>query len=897
MDFLCVLNKCYDFVKNNIFVLLFFVNFAVNVIKMVINLFSRVVPAIALFSASAMMAQNYQTMPVSSGFTADVIANGIGSSSVTTNNDVDGVSYAFVAKDFQLTSTSPAITYGIPVDGVINSVVATTPGLSFQLAGLNANNSLRLAAINDNGTLTFTAPKAATKLYMLAVSGSGTSTVSVVVNFTDGSSQTFSSISLADWYNGSSFAIQGIGRIKKPGATPASGDDVPSPEGGTNPRLYQAELAIDAANQAKLIQSVTVTKASGSGIPNIFAFSVDAYSDCMPPVLQAVSGITANSALVSWTGNAASYDVYHSTSNTIPSSSVTPTYPGVTGTSKTIGSLNSNTTYYYWVRSNCNTATGQSAWSFAGTFKTACSTFTVPYTENFDTTSTGSSTNNNAPSCWAYLESASFAGYGYVTTTNNYSAPNAYYLYNSTATTGSQMLVAPPTINLSDGTKRVRFYAKTGTTGTPLLIGTLSNPTDPASFTPIGTPIALTTTHTQYTVNIPAGSDLQLAFKHGMGGTGRSIYIDNISVQNIPSCFEPTAVTSSNVNSNSATIGWTAPSSAPAGGYEVYYSTSNTAPDASTVLNAANSVTSTTTSAPISTLQPSTTYYAWVRSSCSATDKSIWTEVPVSFTTTCLPITALPWSENFDAMTNIGSAIVPGCWKQTPGGSSSSYNFTSANASQQAYNDPKSAPNYLTIYYPYSNAAYLWTPTFTLTAGTSYEFSFYWVGDGYAGWQNEVLVNNGQTAAGATSLTTFITSDQTATGGGNSTEYTKVTVSYTPTTTGDYSFGIKALNTTTAPYYMGFDDFSLTQSNLSTAETSVKKKEINVYPNPFKDVLHVADIKNVKSVTVTDVAGRVVKTIDNPTTELQLGDLNAGLYLVTMNFKDGSKSTVKAIKK
>src|SRR5690606_854373 len=132
------------------------------------------------------------------------------------------------------------------------------------------------------------------------------------------------------------------------------------------------------------------------------------------------------------------------------------------GTSNTIGGLNSNTTYYYWVRTNCSSATTQSTWSFAGTFKTACSTFTVPYTENFDTTSTGSSTNNNAPSCWSYLESASFTGYGYVSTSNNYSAPNAYYLYNSSATTGSQMLVSPPTVNLSDGNKRVRFYAKSG---------------------------------------------------------------------------------------------------------------------------------------------------------------------------------------------------------------------------------------------------------------------------------------------------------------------------------------------------------------------------------------------------------------------------------------------------
>ncbi|MCC3216082.1 GEVED domain-containing protein [Chryseobacterium sp. X308] len=830
---------------------------------MVINLFSRVIPAIALFSATAMMAQNYQTMPISSGFTADVIANGIGSSTITTNNDVDGVSYAFVAKDFQLTSTSAAITYGIPVDGIINSVVGTTPGLSFQLAGLSANNSLRLAAINDNGTLTFTAPKAATKLYMLAVSGSGTSTVNVVVNFTDGSSQTFSGISLADWYNGPSFAIQGIGRIKKPGATPGASDDIPSPEGGTNPRLYQAELAIDAANQAKLIQSVTVTKASGSGIPNIFAFSADAYSDCMPPVLQAVSGITANSALVSWTGSAASYDVYHSTSSTIPASTVTPTYQGVTGTSTTIGSLNSNTTYYYWVRSNCNTVTGQSVWSFAGTFKTACSTFTVPYTENFDTTSTGSSTNTNAPSCWAYLETPSFSGYGYVSTSNSYSAPNSYYMNNSSGTTGSQMLVAPPTVNLSDGTKRVRFYAKAGGSNYTLLVGTLSNPADPASFTQIGAPISLTTTHAQYTVNIPAGSDLQLAFKHGLGGSSRSIYIDNITVQDIPSCLEPTAVAVSNLTVNSATIGWTAPLSVPSNGYEVYYSTTNTAPDASTVLNASNSVTSATTSAPLSSLSSDTNYYVWVRSVCSAADKSIWSEVLTFRTGYCLPSSTSQnsWLSDFsstgglvDMAYSSGSSVAGGYQNLTT-------------TSSKIINAPGSSTSV------------------SFTAGGPTCGIGVWVD-----WNNNLTFEASERM--------FVTNTYVTSTSGS------ITVP-AGTPLGSYRMRVVTDYNSTAPSNPcatisrgEFIDFTFeVATSLSTSETNLKKKEVNVYPNPFKDVLHVADIKNVKSVTVTDVAGRVVKTIDNPTNELQLGELNSGLYLVTMNFKDGSKSTVKAIKK
>lgn len=866
---------------------------------MIKNQSAFVLGVAGLFLSSFALAQNYQQMPIQSGFTADVIANGVGSSTITTNNDVDGVSYAFVATDFKLTSTSTPITYGIPVNGIINSVVATTPGLSYQLASLSANNSLRLSAVNDAGTLTFTTPKAANKLYMLAVSGSGTSTVDVVVNFTDASSQTFSGISLADWYNATGFAIQGIGRIKKPGATPATGDDVPSPEGGTNPRLYQSELAITAANQSKLIQSVTVTKSSGSGLPNVFAFSADAYSTCAPPTLQAVGAVTANSAAVSWTAptgsTVASYDIYYNISSTIPTSTATPNLPGVTGTSTIIPSLNSNTTYYYWVRTNCSTGTSQSAWSFGGTFKTACSIFTTPYTENFDTTSTGSTTNNNAPSCWSYLESTSFAGYGYVIASNPYSSPNAYYLNNSTATTGSQMLVSPPTTNLSNGTKRVRFYAKSGTAGTTILVGTLANAADPATFTQIGSALTLTTTQTQYTVNIPLGSDAQLAFKHGLTATSRTIYIDDIIVQDIPSCVEPTAVTSSNITANSATIGWTAPATAPANGYEVYYSTSNVAPTSTTVLNSTNSTTSTTVSAPLNTLASSTTYYAWVRSNCGTTNKSEWSATLAIFATPCVPVSTLPWAENFDSMISIGSAIVPNCWAQTPG--NGSYNFTSSQASSNTYNNPKSAPYYMTIYYPYSTAAYFWTPQFTMTAGVSYEFSFYWVGDGYTGWQNEVLVNNAQSATGSTSLTTFITPTQTATGGGDSANYTKVTVTYVPTTTGNYNFGIKAYNTTTDPYYMGFDDFSVIQSVLATSETNVKKDDVKVYPNPFTDILNISDIKNVKSVSVMDIAGRLIKNIEKPSSTLHLGDLKQGMYLVVLNMNDGSKQTIKAIKK
>ncbi|TXF77639.1 T9SS type A sorting domain-containing protein [Chryseobacterium sp.] len=478
------------------------------------------------------------------------------------------------------------------------------------------------------------------------------------------------------------------------------------------------------------------------------------------------------------------------------------------------------------------------------------------------------------------------------------------------------------------------------------------------------------------------------------------------------------------------------------------------------------------------------------------------------FATACLPFTSLPWSENFDAMPNIGTEVLPVCWL-------TSGSHTTQNAASQTYNNPRSAPNYVTIYYP-TTAADLWTPGFTLTAGQSYDFSFYWAGDDTSGWQGDVYVNSAQSSTGATQLgSSFVIPATTTTPA-----YTQYKVTYVPATTGTYYFGIETLATSFAPYYMGFDDFKLEltpscaePSNLSvsgnnlswvapatapangyqyyysttntppttgtpTTATTVSVgtlspettyyfwvrsmcaagestwasysfttppttpandactsaingsptattpytntqnalaatnnsgfvscgtsgmndgvwytilgdgttmtvtlsnvtgwdpeigvytgscgsfncvgsvddngddtgetisfvavqgttyyinvgqysgftdnpegpftismstngilgtsdlisdvRTVKIYPNPFHDVLYITEVKDVTSVIITDISGRTVKTIAKPTAELQLGGLTAGMYLVTLKYKDGSVKTMKAIKK
>ncbi|WP_449398871.1 T9SS type A sorting domain-containing protein [Chryseobacterium wanjuense] len=89
-------------------------------------------------------------------------------------------------------------------------------------------------------------------------------------------------------------------------------------------------------------------------------------------------------------------------------------------------------------------------------------------------------------------------------------------------------------------------------------------------------------------------------------------------------------------------------------------------------------------------------------------------------------------------------------------------------------------------------------------------------------------------------------------------------------------------------------------SSLVLATNEVKgdaKNNIKLYPNPFSEVLNISDAANVKNVLVTDVSGRLVKTFANPGSALQLGELKQGMYIVTLEMKDGSKQAIKTIKK
>lgn len=209
--------------------------------------------ALALCPA-ATQAQTATPVTITSGFNQDIIANGVGNASASTTMSFDQQNTrALVSLDFQATASSTTPTYGLPVNGLINSV--NSIGVNFQLADYSSSNALFLtpAYVGNGapatGTLSFNTSNVSTLYILAGATGGGNQyqSFSATVNFADGTAQA-TTLTISDWYDGEDYAIQGIGRVNTANNN-LEGNAV-------NPRLYEVALPLDAGNQYKTITGI-----------------------------------------------------------------------------------------------------------------------------------------------------------------------------------------------------------------------------------------------------------------------------------------------------------------------------------------------------------------------------------------------------------------------------------------------------------------------------------------------------------------------------------------------------------------------------------------------------------------------------------------------------------------
>lgn len=93
-------------------------------------------------------------------------------------------------------------------------------------------------------------------------------------------------------------------------------------------------------------------------------------------------------------------------------------------------------------------------------------------------------------------------------------------------------------------------------------------------------------------------------------------------------------------------------------------------------------------------------------------------------------------------------------------------------------------------------------------------------------------------------------------------------------------------------YMFMVDDIKITTTALSTSE--VEAKNTKVFPNPSKGEFNIKTSKKISSVKVFDATGKLVKT--QTTTQIDLSNAAKGIYMMNIEFSDGTKVERKLIK-
>jgi len=198
----------------------------------------------------------WEPVPVS-GFNWDVVAESSPASGTTTGA-IDLTDHVFYSQNYPGSSGT-----GLP-----NSGTVTTGSITYNLMPYNSSNALYLNS--SSGTLSFLSTQSASGIGILWAGTEGGAFATVTVNFTDATSQVFSSIAVRDWFDGPSPAFIANGRvIRSSGAI----DDFNT----GNPRLYSSTFPLSAVHTGKLIQSVHISSSA-----RIVVFAVAREFNCCP---------------------------------------------------------------------------------------------------------------------------------------------------------------------------------------------------------------------------------------------------------------------------------------------------------------------------------------------------------------------------------------------------------------------------------------------------------------------------------------------------------------------------------------------------------------------------------------------------------------------------------------
>jgi hypothetical protein len=258
----------------------------------------------------------------------------------------------------------------------------------------------------------------------------------------------------------------------------------------------------------------------------------------------------------------------------------------------------------------------------------------------------------------------------------------------------------------------------------------------------------------------------------------------------------------------------------------------------------------------------------------------VWKALP-SLATEC-GVGNLPYVQNFESA---ATPALPSCTTKQNAGTGNNW---------VTINNPGYGFGTKALMYPYhmTNDANAWffTQGLNLMSGITYRLTFDYGNDDGVNYTEKLKVAFGTTADAAAMTTQIADLPSISTITSQNATYT-----FTVLANGIYFVGFNAYSDADNSNLF-LDNINIEVDPLSTDEVNAKDA-IKVYPNPFHDVVNISDVKSVKNIQVLDATGRLVKAFDRPSTQLHLGDLKSGLYILKLQHKDGTTTSLKVMKK
>lgn len=579
---------------------------------------------------------------------------------------------------------------------------------------------------------------------------------------------------------------------------------------------------------------------------------------------------TTTTATVEWTSDetVTDWEVVYSTSATTDPSTLTPIITVSDEPTAFLTELTAATNYFVWVRSVCE---GLAYWVGPINFRTACQPVDS-INENFDSTS-----DSNLPSCWSkILRGETLSLNAYITVGYNDAATsgeNSLHFYTGfpdSAASDEMIVVSPNLGNLSDGTHRLKFFAKGAGN---VQIGTLAGNTADAVFNYFADVNVSNAGMTEYVFEFSSydGEDTNIGIRYNVSTSNQNLYIDDLVWEPIPVCPDVTEIDAVALNTTTLGIGW---STNGATQWQTAYGlTPVTDPN-----NATISEILTIPSTEISGLTSNTTYKLWVRAICGEPDGNGAWIGPILATTPCDAINE--FNETFESA-NVPE--LPSCWSSIVNGGNVDINGGAGVTviTWQPYAGSKGIEMY-NAGSAFDDNIILASPVLgNLGAGT-HRLKFhaaYLIGsgnleigtidsDGNFSFLEDVILTNA---------------------------YEEYIVNFSSYTGPDNRIGIRM--SSVDPYSpIGMDNI-VWEVDPELSNGGFDDSRFTFYPNPVKDVLNLSYDQNITNVSVFNILGQKVyeNTMNSNTVQINMSGFASGSYIVKVISEDQTKA-IKVMK-